>query len=152
MIGFTRTRRVFTVYPFLIRVAFKGKTASNHPATGPAMKAEFPEVVDFARVVRPDLFMNASTISYNDGQEKRPVLMRIRCISPIRVFSPCFHSLLLEGDPRKALSQTNAVVISKTTAQKYFGKEKAIGKTIYLNKNFPLKVNGVLKMFRRTRI
>ena len=39
-------------------------TAANHPAVGPAMKADFPEVLDYVRVVSVSLFMNASTMSY----------------------------------------------------------------------------------------
>lgn len=34
-------------------------TATNHPAVGPAMKAEFPEVLDFVRMGSVSLFMNA---------------------------------------------------------------------------------------------
>src|SRR6266850_2404512 len=41
-------------------------TAANHPAVGPAMKAEFPEVSDFARIVPVSLFAGNSAISYTD--------------------------------------------------------------------------------------
>ena len=43
-----------------------GATATNHPAVGPAMKADFPEVKEFARVVSPSLFMSAAAISYTN--------------------------------------------------------------------------------------
>src|SRR4051812_12343707 len=47
-------------------------TVANHPAVGPSMKAEFPEVVDFARVVNITLFGNSRTFTYHkpDGTVK----------------------------------------------------------------------------------
>src|SRR5204862_4758078 len=42
--------------------------ATNHPAVGPAMKKDFPEVMDFARVVNTSLFGGAFIISYNDSK------------------------------------------------------------------------------------
>jgi putative ABC transport system permease protein len=40
------------------------QSATNHPAVGPAMKAEFPEVKDFVRFVSITLFINAPTVTY----------------------------------------------------------------------------------------
>src|SRR3954470_2658528 len=42
--------------------------ACNHPGVGPAMKADFPEVVDYTRVVPSTIFMSATAITYNDPQ------------------------------------------------------------------------------------
>ena len=42
--------------------------ATNHPAVGPAMKADFPEVTDFARVVTTSLFGAGFTLSYTDNK------------------------------------------------------------------------------------
>ncbi len=44
------------------------------------------------------------------------------------------------------LSESNSVVLNKTTAEKYFGNwQQAVGKTIKLDNNVVLKVNGVIK-------
>jgi putative ABC transport system permease protein len=56
-----------------------------------------------------------------------------------------FHYDFLEGDPAKALSRPNSMIITKEIAQKYFGKEKALGKILflkYLNHNY--QVTGVV--------
>src|SRR6186713_395001 len=45
---------------------FTGSSATNHPALGPAMKADFPEIEAFARLVRTGVFMNTFTLSNND--------------------------------------------------------------------------------------
>src|ERR1044071_6768814 len=43
-------------------------SATNHPALGPALKRDFPEVESFVRVVNISLFMNASTLTYADAK------------------------------------------------------------------------------------
>ena len=43
--------------------------ASNHPALGPAMKKDFPEVVNDARVVPTTLFMSNTMMSYTNGNQ-----------------------------------------------------------------------------------
>jgi putative ABC transport system permease protein len=54
-----------------------------------------------------------------------------------------FSFPLLRGSAATVLSQPNAIVISQTEAEKYFGKENPIGKTVYLNQQVPLTVTGV---------
>lgn len=136
---------------YRVNISFAGSFANltgmstNHPAVGPAMKADFPEVVDFARVVAPSIFMPASTISYTDSkantitfnQEK----MYIADASFLKIFSFPFEA----GDAATALSEGKTIVISKTMADKYFGKENPLGKTLYLNRQTPLKVTGVFR-------
>jgi len=55
---------------------------------------------------------------------------------------------LVEGDPETALEEPGTVVITESTARKYFGNDDAVGKELEFN-NFgqaiPLKVTGVTK-------
>jgi len=59
---------------YRVPISFSGSFANlptmacNHPGVGPAMKADFPEVVDYVRVVPGNIFMAGSTISYTDPQ------------------------------------------------------------------------------------
>jgi putative ABC transport system permease protein len=59
-----------------------------------------------------------------------------------------FSWKVLDGDPETALLEPNAVVLTKTTAEKYFGSENVVGKQITYN-NFGLsiemKVTGVME-------
>ena len=55
-----------------------------------------------------------------------------------------FHLPLRYGDPATALSDPGSVILSPALAQKYFGKENPIGKTIAINNN-ETKVTGVLE-------
>src|SRR5687768_15003461 len=39
-------------------------TITNHPALGEAMKNDFPEVKEYARLAPPNIFMRTSTVVY----------------------------------------------------------------------------------------
>ncbi|PWN07951.1 ABC transporter permease [Rhodohalobacter mucosus] len=60
------------------------------------------------------------------------------------VFS-IFDFELLQGDPATALVRPYTVVLSKSTAAKYFGTENPVGKTITLDNARDLEVTGVMK-------
>lgn len=120
-------------------------TAANHPAVGPAMKADFPEVLDFVRMVGLSLFMNASTLSYDDhrGEPKRFNEGNIYIADAS--FFTIFSYPLLAGDKKNCLSERNSIVISATEAKKYFGTKNPLGKILTLNGRMPMKVTGVFK-------
>ncbi|WKN41807.1 ABC transporter permease [Tunicatimonas pelagia] len=48
-----------------------------------------------------------------------------------------------EGDPTTALNEPNSVILSRPLADKYFGSESALGKTIRLDNKHELAVTGV---------
>ncbi|WP_073003370.1 ABC transporter permease [Mariniphaga anaerophila] len=52
---------------------------------------------------------------------------------------------LLIGNSRSVLENPNSVVISKKIAEKYFGKENPLGKTISYNRSINLTVSGIMK-------
>ena len=125
-------------------LSIEGTEATNHPGVGPAMKQDFPEVVDFARAAPMHLFMNTSMISYTDGSRTTTFNEdRIWLADPS--FLTMFSFPLIEGDPEKALSDGRSIIISNTTAKKYFGNTDPIGKTLSFNRETPLKVTGVFK-------
>ena len=59
-------------------------------------------------------------------------------------FFSVFTLPLLSGDAKTALSQPQSVVLSKSAAEKYFGNEDPIGKSLGFNDNTEFyKVTGV---------
>lgn len=61
-------------------------------------------------------------------------------------FFDIFTFPLLKGDAATVLKNPNSVVLTERTAKKYFGSaDKAIGKTIELDKKLPLLVTGIAK-------
>jgi len=101
------------------------------------MKKDFPEVKDAVRLVRA----GAQKVNYADKVFKDDELA---------VVDPSFLSIftlpLIEGDAKTALQQPHSIVITRKTAEKYFGKEEAIGKTLGFNNNTEMyKVTGVME-------
>jgi len=136
---------------YRVNISFAGSFANlvgmstNHPATGPAMKADFPEVVDFARVVKPSIFMPASTVSYTDAQSNTITFNQEKLYIADASFLTMFSFPFVAGNPAQALSEGKSIVISQTMAYKYFGKENPLGKMVYLNHQIPLKVTGIFR-------
>lgn len=60
-------------------------------------------------------------------------------------FLAMFSIPLIQGDGRTALVDPNSVVITRQTAQKYFGTASPIGKTLTLQGERDLKVTGVIE-------
>ncbi len=50
-----------------------------------------------------------------------------------------------QGNPSAALQQPGSIVITESTAKKLFGKEAAMGQTIFLNNQSSLKVAAIIK-------
>ena len=52
---------------------------------------------------------------------------------------------LIEGDPETVLDRPNTVVLSESTARRYFGDEPAVGKTLRVEEGFDMEVTGIMK-------
>lgn len=118
--------------------------ATNHPAVGPAMKADFPEVIDFARAVNTSLFGGASPVSYTGSNGNTATFNEDKIFVADQSFLKLFTFPFIAGNPGNALAEKNTVVISQHIAEKFFGKENPIGKTLY-HKQMPFKITGVCK-------
>lgn len=56
-----------------------------------------------------------------------------------------FSFEIIAGDLETALSEPNTVLITQTVAQKYFGDQQPLGKTLALNDSTDLQITGVIK-------
>jgi len=52
---------------------------------------------------------------------------------------------LLEGDPATALDEPNTIVLSESTARKYFGNASPIGKILRMEEQIEFEVTGVME-------
>ena len=111
------------------------KCAAAVPAVGPAMKDNFPEVLEYARA-----FPISGVITYKDKNFRE---------SKMQIATPSFIQMLsfplVIGDQNTSLSDVNTVVITEEIAKKYFGDEDPIGKTLTWNGEYNFAVTGVLK-------
>jgi putative ABC transport system permease protein len=118
--------------------------ATNHPAVGPTMKKDFPEVVNYARVVPSTLFMSNTMMSYTNGNQTT-TFNEDHAYIVDSSFLTMFSFPFIEGDARTALSDGQSIVISDKLAKKYFGNDDPLGKTLSLNLKTSFKVTGVFR-------
>lgn len=119
--------------------------ATNHPSLGPAMKADFPEVISFARVVNATLFGGAIMISYKGPDDKSIAFNEKKVFFADSSFFSLFSLPLVAGNAKAVLAKKNAVILSTSTSKKYFGSKNPLGQTVYINKLIPLIVTGVFE-------
>ncbi|HEY9260721.1 ABC transporter permease [Chitinophaga sp.] len=62
-------------------------------------------------------------------------------------FFQMFNYPLLEGDPATVLKEPYTIVLTESTAKKYFGNEPAIGKLIKVGNGYSCTVTGIAKDF-----
>jgi putative ABC transport system permease protein len=120
--------------------------AANHPAAGPALKKEFPEVVEYARAVHQSILItNQIAWSSTDKQGNKKVFNLDNAYFADPSFVTMFSFPFIYGDPRSALKNQNDIAISRSISQKFFGNENPVGKELRINDKWPLIVTGVFE-------
>jgi len=100
----------------------------------PEFRRQFPEVVSGTR-----LSSNNRIVKYGDK-----TWMEDNVLHADSAFFELFDFKLLSGKASDVLKAPNQVVISRSLAEKYFGKEDPVGKTLLLNSSQqPYRVTGV---------
>lgn len=122
------------------------KSAPIYPGVGPVMTDEYPEVLDFVRILpfgsgvysvrKPD----GTLVRYNED----------RAVFADPNFFNMFGFQLIDGNPEEVLKSPNQTVLSASTAKRYFGEENPIGKTIIYRGTEENVVTGVMEDFPET--
>jgi len=111
---------------------------------GPALAADYPDMVK-SMVRFFDFQISEMLFEYAEDSVN---VMKFNeewfYLADSNVFQ-MFTFPLLEGDPATVLNQPNCVVLSESTAKRYFGDSTAIGKTLRLEERVELEVTGVMK-------
>lgn len=109
-----------------------------------AMKENMPGIKNFTRV---GIYEQKGVVNYVNTD----ILFRE---TKIAYCEPSFFELfsfkLLKGNPATALSGTGKVVVTRETAEKYFGKENPVGKQLKFRcprREFECTVSGVIENF-----
>ena len=106
---------------------------------GPAVKKEFPEVLENTRVAGP------FTTNFRVGSESN-VFSEKRAFVADSNFFNVFSAKFLQGDAKRAMSKPLTVVINESTAKRYFGSaEKAMGQELSLSETLKLTISGVIQ-------
>lgn len=115
--------------------------ATTSPALAPAMQKEIPEVVNVTRLfANPDWGAN---FLFQYGTKK---FNEQNIVFVDSSFSDVFTFPFIVGNPKTAFAGTNSVVITESTAKKYFDRESPLGKTLHADQFLDdLVVIGVMK-------
>ena len=105
------------------------------PAFGPALKREYPEVLNTARLRGTYL----AVVKY--GEKKYTEELRTGDFSLLQMFT----FPLVKGDLALALSNPYSIILTEKMAEKYFDKEEPLGKVLSIENEIDLTVAGVLK-------
>lgn len=110
--------------------------SSTPTGIGPALKQDFPEVVDSTRLYR----MKDILVGF---EGKRMVEEYVFMADP-SIFE-IFSFPLIKGDPQKALADPHSVVLSERAAVKYFGSRDPVGETLTIGSSKDFVVTGVFQ-------
>jgi len=102
------------------------------------MRTEVPEIEDYA--VKSDWTIPAK-ITNNEG--KAFPLKLSSMVTPN--FPKMYNMKFIYGDKDSTLTKSGDLIISRSYALKYFGKENAIGEKLYINTRVMFTVTGVFE-------
>jgi putative ABC transport system permease protein len=133
-----RIHRVLTVYP----------NSTNGPALTSGVPAPLPKALraDFTEVKVAEIneYAGLPALTFEpNGQIAKSLKTDIFFADP--AFFEVFDFKWLSGDAKATLNDPNSAILTKTTANLFFGNWKeALGKVIKVNNDFSLKITGVL--------
>jgi ABC-type antimicrobial peptide transport system permease subunit len=108
-------------------------------ALAPVLKQNLPEI---SETVRFDNFTRREKKLFSIGDKK---FYENRFVLADPSIFNVFSFFFIEGNPETALNTPNSILLTKTAAEKYFGKEDPIGKTLILENRWNFTVTGILE-------
>ena len=103
---------------------------------GPALKNDFPQVVQYVR------FYGYGGFLVKKGTQN---ISEDRVIYADSTLFDVFTLPMIQGDPKTALVAPKSIVINETTAKKYFNTTDVVGKNFIINDTGNYKITGVIK-------
>ncbi|WP_420578111.1 ABC transporter permease [Ekhidna sp.] len=124
------------------------KSSENYAGVGAALKQEYPEVVEYARLYNMGSKNNV-IITWEQGPNGPVVFKQQKFLYADAPILKMFSYEMVQGDREKALEEPFTIAISETMAKNYFGDEDPMGKTLRLEdddfNDEPCIVTGVFK-------
>lgn len=128
--------RIYRVASAYMRQSVWEPYSTNSWPTAERLKANFGEI---EQMVRISSMSGIVTFEDKKFDEERVAIADEN-------FFKVFSFPLISGNPNEVLKGSNKVVISESTAKKYFGPINAMGKVLNIGDGtFPLQVSGIMK-------
>ncbi len=129
----------------ICQVYLKGTSGNNvsfqsttPPLIPQKIKNSYPEILDFTRIYT----INEVVLKHNER-----IFNETRGVAADQSVFDIFSYGILSGIKENALQDPYSIVLTKSYAEKYFGKENPIGKNITANNQFSFKVTAVIEDF-----
>ena len=126
------------IYQVFTRATVNGEKqawGSTPALLGPDLKAEYPQVEEFARVT----WVRAFVLKYKDKN------LQTQGLITDPGFLKMFSYPLLRGNATTALSRPHTIVLTHQMAVRLFGDKDPMGRVIRIDSNVNFTVTGVLK-------
>jgi putative ABC transport system permease protein len=138
--------------PFSWEPLSRGNTgelyASNVPAFGPALANDFPEVAAYTRMFHIHTIVPYCVLTYVNKSGNKVSFNESKGYYAEPAFLSMFSFPLTEGDKASALREPKAIVLTKSAATRYFGRENPVGKKLDIQNEGPsgtYTVTGILE-------
>ncbi|WP_027391913.1 ABC transporter permease [Aquimarina latercula] len=107
-------------------------------AVPPNLEKDFPEIISAVRINDLNMIVRKGDLKFKETN----------AIAADSSFFSVFDFELLQGNPKEVLKKQFSVVLSETTAKKYFGDQNPIGKSLKITEEgYNSIVTGVMKDF-----
>lgn len=107
-------------------------------AVPPNLEKDFPEIISAVRINDLNMIVRKDDLKFKETN----------AIAADSSFFSVFDFELLQGNPKEVLKKQFSIVLSETTAKKYFGDQNPIGKSLKITEEgYNSTVTGVMKDF-----
>ena len=131
-----RAENIFRITEKTQTDALVTHTAHTYSAVAPAIAAEFPEVASSAR------FLNYNALVAYDENKR---FQESRFFYADSTVFDIFSFNVLTGDASKALDQPFSLVITQSTAIKYFGNKNPIDQLLNVDESNVFRITAVIE-------
>lgn len=130
---------------------FEYSIGASHPVFAQIVKDKFAEIESMCRISNQNNFDDLRIkehdtriiFSYIDEKRQKHSFLETRAAYADPNLFQFFSIPLVMGNSSSVLLQPEAIVLSKTTALRYFGEANPLGKVLLLNDSIPFTVTGV---------
>ncbi len=136
--------RIYRVNRFYNSNEVNENAATLSFPAGPALQFEYPDMIE--KVCRFfDFQVSKIFFEYrNDSNEIVRFNERNFFLADSTVFE-MFTFPFVEGDPKTALLRPNSIVVTESTARRYFGDESPVGKTLRIEEFVDMEITAVIR-------
>jgi putative ABC transport system permease protein len=110
----------------------------TYPSVPKAMKADYPEVVNYVRLMQNQVYLRHGETGFDEN-----------IVYADSAFLSMFSFPLLLGEAKTALAAPNSILLSESSAKKYFGdkwrEQEILDKLISRNNRVDQAITGVFK-------